>query len=254
MVMQQNQINLQARKAVVTGGASGLGYAIAKRLLRSGANVALWDLREEALARAAIELAPEGPVKTVAVNVADHAAGQSAAARSIELLGEVDILVNSAGIAGPAIPAVDYTPQDWQSVMDVNITGLFYCCQAFLPHMSGRDYGRVVNIASVAGKDGNPNACAYSASKAGVIALTKSLAKEVAKTGIRINCITPAAVRTPIFDQISQAHIDFMLSKIPLGRLGLPDEVAAMVAWLASEECSFSTGAAFDLSGGRSTY
>ncbi len=252
--MQQNQINLQARKAVVTGGASGLGYAIARRLLRSGADVALWDLQEEALARAALELAPEGPVKTVVVNVADHAAVNAAVARSVELLGAVDILVNSAGIAGPAIPAVDYTPQDWQSVMDVNITGLFYCCQALLPHMTGRDYGRIVNIASVAGKDGNPNACAYSASKAGVIALTKSLAKEVAKTGIRINCVTPAAVRTPIFDQISQAHIDFMLSKIPLGRLGQPEEIAAMVAWLASEECSFSTGAAFDLSGGRSTY
>lgn len=252
--MQLNQINLQGRRAVVTGGASGLGYAIARRLLQSGANVALWDFNPEALARAALDLAPEGPVKHHVVNVADHGAVQAAAARSIADLGAVDILVNSAGIAGPAIPAVEYTPADWQSVMDVNITGLFFCCQALLPHMTERDYGRIVNIASVAGKDGNPNACAYSASKAGVIALTKSLAKEVAKTGVRINCITPAAVRTPIFDQISQAHIDFMLSKIPLGRLGQPEEIAAMVAWLASEECSFSTGAAFDLSGGRSTY
>lgn len=252
--MQVNQINLQGRKAVVTGGASGLGYAIARRLLQSGANLVLWDLKDETLARAAFDLAPEGPVRTVAVNVADHAAVQAAAARSIEALGAIDILVNSAGIAGPAVPAVEYTPADWQSVIDVNLTGTFNCCQALLPHMTARDYGRVVNIASVAGKDGNPNACAYSASKAGVIALTKSLAKEVAKTGVRINCITPAAVRTPIFDQISQAHVDFMLSKIPLGRLGLPEEIAAMVAWLASEECSFSTGAAFDLSGGRSTY
>ena len=252
--MQQNQINLQGRKAIVTGGASGLGYAIAKRLLQSGANVALWDSNAESLARAALDLVPEGPVRTIPVNVADHAGVRAATARSIELLGAVDILVNSAGIAGPAVPAVEYTPADWQSVLEVNLTGVFNCCQALLPHMTKRDYGRVISIASVAGKDGNPNACAYSASKAGVIALTKSLAKEVAKTGIRINCITPAAVRTPIFDQISQAHIDFMLSKIPMGRLGLPEEIAAMVAWLASEECSFSTGATFDLSGGRSTY
>ena len=252
--MQTNQINLQGRKAVVTGGASGLGYAIARRLLQSGANVALWDLKPEVLDRAALDLVPEGPVKTLVVDVADHEAVRAAASLSVELLGAVDIVVNSAGIAGPAVPAIEYSPSDWQSVIDVNLTGTFNCCQAFLSHMGGRDYGRVVNIASVAGKDGNPNACAYSASKAGVIALTKSLAKEVAKTGIRINCITPAAVRTPIFDQISQAHIDFMLSKIPLGRLGMPEEIAAMVAWLCSEECSFSTGAVFDLSGGRSSY
>jgi 3-oxoacyl-[acyl-carrier protein] reductase len=252
--MQVNQINLQARKAIVTGGASGLGYAIAKRLLQSGADVALWDLKQEALDQAAFDLAPEGPVRKFVVNVADHAAVKSACAGSIEEFGAVDILVNSAGIAGPAVPAVDYTPGDWQSVLDVNLTGTFNCIQALLPHMTMRNYGRVINIASVAGKDGNPNACAYSASKAGVIALTKALAKEVARTGIRINCITPAAVRTAIFDQISQEHIDYMLSKIPMGRLGQPAEIAAMVAWLASEECSFSTGAAFDLSGGRSTY
>lgn len=252
--MQVNQINLQGRKAVVTGGASGLGYAITKRLLQSGADVALWDLKQDALDQAAFDLAPEGPVRKFVVNVADHAAVKAACAGSVEEFGAIDILVNSAGIAGPAIPAVNYTPADWQSVIDVNLTGTFNCMQALLPHMTGRNYGRIINIASVAGKDGNPNACAYSASKAGVIALTKSLAKEVAKTGIRINCITPAAVRTAIFDQISQEHIDFMLSKIPLGRFGLPEEIAAMVAWLASEECSFSTGAAFDLSGGRSTY
>jgi 3-oxoacyl-[acyl-carrier protein] reductase len=252
--MQQNQINLQARKAVVTGGASGLGYAIARRLLRSGADVVLWDMKAEALGGAAVDLAPEGPVHIRQVNVADRADVADAVAFSVEKLGAVDILVNSAGIAGPAVPAVEYSAADWQSVIDVNLTGTFFCCQALLPHMSGRDYGRIVNIASVAGKDGNPNASAYSASKAGVIALTKSLAKEVARTGIRINCITPAAVRTPIFDQVSQAHIDFMLSKIPLGRFGTTEEIAAMVAWLASEECSFSTGATFDLSGGRSTY
>lgn len=252
--MQVNQINLQGRKAVVTGGASGLGYAIAKRLLQSGANVMLWDLRQEQLDTACAELAPEGPAKGTPVDVADHAGVRKALARAVEALGAVDIVVNSAGIAGPAIPAVEYTADDWRSVIDVNLTGTFNVCQAALPHMTGRNYGRIINIASVAGKDGNPNACAYSASKAGVIGLTKGLAKEVAKSGVRINCITPAAVRTPIFDQISQAHIDFMLSKIPMGRLGQPEEIAAMVAWLASEECSFSTGAVFDLSGGRSTY
>jgi 3-oxoacyl-[acyl-carrier protein] reductase len=252
--MQVNQINLQGRKAVVTGGASGLGYAITKRLLQSGADVALWDLKQEALDQAAFDLAPEGPVRKFMVDVADHAAVRAACDGSVREFGAIDILVNSAGIAGPAVPAVNYTPADWQSVIDINLTGTFNCMQALLPHMTARNYGRIINIASVAGKDGNPNACAYSASKAGVIALTKSLAKEVAKTGIRINCITPAAVRTAIFDQISQEHIDFMLSKIPLGRFGLPEEIAAMVAWLASEECSFSTGAAFDLSGGRSTY
>lgn len=252
--MQTNQINLQGRRAVVTGGASGLGHATARRLLRSGANVVLWDRNPDALAQAAADLAPEGPVRTAAVDVVDHAAVAAAAALAIDELGAVDILVNSAGIAGPAIPAVDYSLADWKAVIDVNLTGVFSCCQAFLPHMIARDYGRIVSIASVAGKDGNPNASAYSASKAGVIALTKSLAKEVARTGIRINCITPAAVRTAIFDQITQTHIDFMLSKIPMGRLGMPEEIAAMIAWLASEECSFSTGAAFDLSGGRSTY
>jgi 3-oxoacyl-[acyl-carrier protein] reductase len=252
--MQVNQINLQGRKAVVTGGASGLGHAIAKRLLQSGANVMLWDLNRDRLDEAATALAPEGPVRTDVVDVADHAAVRAALGRAADALGAVDIVVNSAGIAGPAIPAVDYTADDWRSVIEVNLTGTFNVCQAALPHMTARNYGRIINIASVAGKDGNPNACAYSASKAGVIGLTKSLAKEVAKTGIRINCITPAAVRTPIFDQISQAHIDFMLSKIPMGRLGQPEEIGAMVAWLASEECSFSTGAVFDLSGGRSTY
>jgi len=252
--MQVNRINLQGRNAIVTGGASGLGYAIAKRLLQSGANVALWDLKRDALERAAVELAPEGKVPGFVVDVTDHDGVKAAGAESVAALGHVDILVNSAGIAGPAVPVVDYKPSDWQSVIDVNLTGTFNCIQALLRHMMDRDYGRVINIASVAGKDGNPNASAYSASKAGVIALTKSVAKEVAKTGIRINCITPAAVHTALFDQMNQQHIDYMLSKIPMGRFGLPEEVAAMVAWLASEECSFATGAAFDLSGGRSTY
>jgi 3-oxoacyl-[acyl-carrier protein] reductase len=252
--VQGNQINLQGRKAIVTGAASGLGLATTVRLLRSGADVALWDLDPDVLAQVKIDLAPEGPVRLVAVNVADPQAVRGAFEQSLEQLGAIDILVNSAGVAGPAVPAIRYTPADWQSVLDVNLSGVFYCCQAVLPHMMERNYGRIVSIASVAGKEGNPNAAAYSASKAGVIALTKSLAKEVSSTGIRVNCVTPAAVRTPMFDQITQEHIDFMLSKIPLGRLGRPEEVAAMIAWMCSEECSFSTGAAFDLSGGRSTY
>jgi 3-oxoacyl-[acyl-carrier protein] reductase len=252
--MQGNQINLQFRQAIVTGGASGLGLATATRMLRSGARVALWDRDLDVLAQIKADLAPEGPIRIFAVNVADPVSVRAAFDATLEELGAVDILVNSAGIAGPAVPAVQYTPADWQAVLDVNLSGVFYCCQAVLPHMMQRNYGRIVSIASVAGKEGNPNASAYSASKAGVIALTKSLAKEVARTGIRINCVTPAAVRTPMFDQITQEHIDFMLSKIPLGRLGQPEEIAAMIAWLCSEECSFSTGSAFDLSGGRSTY
>ncbi|HEX4330200.1 MAG TPA: SDR family NAD(P)-dependent oxidoreductase [Burkholderiales bacterium] len=252
--MQTNQINLYGRKAIVTGGASGLGFAAARRLLRSGANVALWDLDLERLEILKADLAAEGPIHVAVVNVADPLAVRRAFEQSLEDLGEVDILVNSAGVAGPAVPAIRYTASEWQGVLDVNLSGVFYCCQAVLPHMLERNYGRIVSIASVAGKEGNPNAAAYSASKAGVIALTKSLAKEVAQSGIRINCVTPAAVKTPIFEQITQEHIDFMLSKIPLGRLGEPGEVAALIAWLCSEECSFSTGAAFDLSGGRSTY
>ena len=252
--MQPNQINLYGRKAIVTGGASGLGLSIARRLLRSGANVALWDLDLQALEILKADLAAEGPVRIAAVNVADPQAVKQAFEQSLDELGAVDILVNSAGVAGPAVPAIRYTAADWQNVININLNGVFYCCQAVLPHMLERNYGRIVSIASVAGKEGNPNASAYSASKAGVIALTKSLAKEVAKSEIRINCVTPAAVRTPLFDQISQEHIDFMLAKIPLGRLGQPEEIAAAVAWMCSEECSFSTGAAFDLSGGRSTY
>ncbi|HEY4371462.1 MAG TPA: SDR family NAD(P)-dependent oxidoreductase [Burkholderiales bacterium] len=252
--MQSNQINLYGRKAIVTGGASGLGFAAARRLLRSGANVALWDLDLDLMQRLKADLAAEGPVHVAVVDVSDPLAVKRAFEQSLEDLGEVDILVNSAGIAGAAMPAIRYGAAEWQRVIDVNLSGVFYCCQAVLPHMLERNYGRIVSIASVAGKEGNPNAAAYSASKAGVIALTKSLAKEVAQSRVRINCVTPAAVKTPMFEQITREHIDFMLSKIPLGRLGEPGEVAALIAWLCSEECSFSTGAAFDLSGGRSTY
>jgi 2-dehydro-3-deoxy-L-rhamnonate dehydrogenase (NAD+) len=252
--MQTNQINLMGRVAAVTGGASGIGTAIAKRLLQSGASVALWDRDRARLDAVASELAVYGPVTGVLAEMSDRTSVDQAAVDTQARYGRIDILVNSAGVAGPAKPALEYTAAEWQDVIDVNLTGVFYGCAAVLRYMQSQDYGRIINIASVAGKDGNPNAAAYSASKAGVIALTKSLAKEVARSGIRINCITPAAVRTPIFEQITQAHIDYMLSKIPMGRLGMPDEVAAMVAWLASEECSFSTGAVFDLSGGRSTY
>ena len=245
-----NQIDLQGRHAVVTGGASGIGLAIAQRLVASGATVTIWD-RDEPAARAAA--APlDG--HAVAVDVTDAAAVADATRRTLDAAPAIDILINNAGITGPNATVWDYPVDAWHAVFDINVHGVFHCCRAVVPLMRARDYGRIVNIASVAGKDGNPNASAYSASKAAVIALTKSLGKELADTGIRVNCVTPAAVRTPLFAQMTQAHIDYMLSKIPIGRFGETAEIAAMVAWLASEECSFSTGAVFDLSGGRSTY
>jgi len=247
-----NQLDLAGRHAVITGGAVGLGYAIAQRVLASGGTVTLWDRDEAALARTKAALGAR--VHTVVVNVADHASVVAATARTVAINPSIDALVNSAGITGPNVKVWDYPPQDWQDVIQVNLNGLFYCCREVVPHMRGRNYGRIVNIASVAGKDGNPNASAYSASKAAVIALTKSLGKELADTGVRVNCVTPAAVKTAIFDQMSPEHIAFMLSKIPMARFGTPEEVAAMVAWLCTEDCSFSTGAVFDLSGGRSTY
>ena len=247
-----NQLDLAGRHAVITGGAVGLGYAIAQRVLASGGTVTLWDRDEAALQRAKTGLGTA--VNTVIVNVADHASVVSAVAQTVAINPAIDALVNSAGITGPIAKVWDYPPQDWQQVMEVNLNGLFYCCREVVPHMRKRNYGRIVNIASVAGKDGNPNASAYSASKAAVMALTKSLGKELADTGVRVNCVTPAAVKTAIFDQMSSEHIAFMLSKIPMGRFGMPEEVAAMVAWLCTEDCSFSTGAVFDLSGGRSTY
>ena len=252
-----NQLDLAGRHAVITGGAVGLGFAIAERVLASGGAVTLWDRDEAALQRAKTQLdagLTAGPVNVVIVNVADHASVVNAVTQTVAINPAIDALVNSAGIAGPNVKVWDYPPQDWQDVMQVNLNGLFYCCREVVPHMRARNYGRIVNIASVAGKDGNPNASAYSASKAAVMALTKSLGKELADTGVRVNCVTPAAVKTAIFDQMSPEHIAFMLSKIPMGRFGTPEEVAAMVAWLCTEDCSFSTGAVFDLSGGRSTY
>ncbi len=247
-----NQLDLKGRHAVITGGAVGLGYAIAQRYLASGGSVTLWDRDEKALAQAKAALT--GEVNTVIVDVANHTSVAAAVAQTMALNPAIDALVNSAGITGPNVKVWDYPPQDWQQVINVNLNGLFFCCREVVPHMRSRNYGRIVNIASVAGKDGNPNASAYSASKAAVIALTKSLGKELADTGVRVNCVTPAAVKTAIFDQMSPEHIAFMLSKIPMGRFGTPEEVAAMVTWLCTEDCSFSTGAVFDLSGGRSTY
>ena len=247
-----NQLDFTHRRAVVTGGAAGIGYAIAQRLVQSGATVALWDRDAAALARAEASL-PRGTL-TQALDVANADAVAKAALAAERELGRIDVLVCSAGITGPNTTTWEYPVEAWRQVIDVNLNGLFYCNRAIVPVMLKSDYGRIVNIASVAGKEGNPNAPAYSASKAGVIGLTKSLGKELAKTGIRVNCVTPAAVRTAIFDQMSQQHIDFMLSKIPLARFGGVDEIAALVCWLASEECSFSTGAVFDLSGGRATY
>ena len=242
----------EGRTAIVTGGASGIGLAAAARLLREGARVAVWDRNAEALAKLAGELG--AAVHTEALDLADANAVQRAADATAKALGKLDILVASAGLAGPVYTTWDYPIDEWHRVFDVNVHGLFYCNRFVVPHMMANGYGRIVNIASIAGKEGNPNASAYSASKAAVIGLTKSLGKELAKTEIRVNCITPAAVRTPIFDQITQQHIDYMLSRIPIGRLGKVEEIAAMICWLASEEVSFTTGSVFDCSGGRATY
>jgi 2-dehydro-3-deoxy-L-rhamnonate dehydrogenase (NAD+) len=247
-----NELDFKGRTAVITGGAVGIGFAVAQRLVASGARVSLWDRDAAALDRAQAALG--NATDTRVVDVADAAGVDAAARATANALTRIDVLVCSAGITGPNVPLADYPLDAWRQVIDVNLNGLFYCNRAIVPIMLASDYGRIVNIASVAGKEGNPNASAYSTSKAGVIGLTKSLGKELAKTGIRVNCVTPAAVKTAIFDQMSQQHIDFMLSKIPLGRFGKVEEIAAMVAWLCSEDCSFSTGAVFDLSGGRATY
>jgi len=247
-----NDLDFRDRTAVVTGGAAGIGLAIARRLAASGAALALWDRDEAALANA--RAAFRGGVVTHALDVADADAVARAADATAKAMGRIDVLVCSAGVTGPNTPTWEYPVDAWRQVIEVNVNGLFYCNRAVVPVMLKNDYGRIVNIASVAGKEGNPNASAYSTSKAAVIGLTKSLGKELAKTGIRVNCVTPAAVRTAIFDQMTQQHIDFMLSKIPMGRFGAVEEIAALVSWLASEECSFSTGAVFDVSGGRATY
>ncbi|HEX7968956.1 MAG TPA: SDR family NAD(P)-dependent oxidoreductase [Stellaceae bacterium] len=244
-----NQIDLKNRIAAISGGARGIGLATAERFIRSGAKVAIWDMDgAEAAARRL-----EGAIGCT-VDVTDEKSVAAALAETERRLGPVDILVASAGIAGPNATVADYPVDAWRKVIEVDLNGVFLCCRAVVPGMVKRNYGRIVNIASIAGKEGNPNAAPYSAAKAGVISLTKSLGKELAQTGVRVNCITPAAVKTAIFDQITQQHIDYMLSKIPMGRFGTVEEMAAIIAWLASEECSFTTGGVFDVSGGRATY
>ena len=247
-----NQLDFAGRHAVVTGGAAGLGYGIAERLIASGGSVTLWDRDEAAAGKAAAALGPKA--FAVKVDVAQQPSVVAAVAQTLAHSQRIDALVNSAGITGPNTKLWDYPADNWRQVIDVNINGVFLCCREVVAQMRKQGYGRIVNIASVAGKEGNPNASAYSASKAAVIALTKSLGKELADTGIRVNCVTPAAVKTAIFDQMTPEHIAFMRSKIPMGRFGTVEEIAAMVGWLCTEDCSFSTGAVFDLSGGRSTY
>ncbi|PDQ18043.1 3-oxoacyl-ACP reductase [Mesorhizobium sanjuanii] len=239
------------RSAVITGGASGIGLAVAQRIVDEGGRVSIWDRDPAQIERASTVVAN---LHGVTVDVADPAAVEGAARQTIEALGAVDILVTSAAITGPNMTMWEYSTDDWRQVVDININGVFYCNRALVPHMLERNYGRIVNIASIAGKEGNPNASAYSTSKAAVIGMTKSLGKELAKTKVTVNCVTPAAVRTAIFQQMSQEHIDFMLSKIPMARFGEVEEVAALISWIASEECSFTTAAVFDVSGGRATY
>jgi len=249
-----NKIDIEGRTAVVTGGARGIGLAIARRLLVSGANVALWDADSAAVESATQGLSGHGQVQDVTVDLTDPDAVDAAASTTRKRFGSIDILVNNAGITGPNKTTWEYAPEEWQQVMAVNLYGVFLCCRVLVPGMIEGAYGRIVNIASIAGKEGNPNAPAYSSSQAAVIALTKSLGKELARSGVLVNCVTPAAVKTDIFKQMTEEHIQYMLSKIPLGRFGTPEEVAALVAWLCCEECSFSTGGIFDISGGRATY
>ncbi len=247
-----NQIDLNNRCAVVTGGAQGFGRAIAERFVNSGARVAIWD-HDAPLAEKTAKAIGNGVI-AIKVDVSDLAAVEQARDATLAALGRIDILVNNAGIAGVNKSVWETDIEEWRKVLRINLDGPFICCKAIVPAMVKQNYGRIVNIASIAGKEGNPNAAHYSASKAGLIALTKSLGKELAGYQIAVNAVTPAAARTAIFDQMTQAHIDFMLSKIPKGRFVLVEELAAMVAWLASEDCAFSTGAVFDISGGRATY
>ncbi|MEN3297362.1 MAG: 2-dehydro-3-deoxy-L-rhamnonate dehydrogenase [Burkholderiales bacterium] len=248
-----NQLDLNGRAAIVTGGASGIGLAIARRLGISGAALGLWDVNDVALAQAVHSLGkPE--IHTFSVDISSQEQVETAFAAALDVLGKIDVLVNSAGISGPNAPTWEYPVDAWSKVLQVNLTGTFLACRVAVPHMIGNGYGRIVNIASVAGKEGNPNAPACSASEAGVIGLTKTLGKELAKTGVNVNCVTPGAVNTAILGQMTPRHIDDMLSKVPMGRLGEVDEIAALAGWLCTEECSFSTGAVFDLSGGRAMY
>ncbi len=256
-----NAIDLKNRTAIVTGGARGIGFAIAQRMLASGATVVLWDIDAAALDRSGAALQGQsngdngnGRVHAAVVDVTDAAAIERAVAADLREAGKIDILVNNAGITGGNAPLWELAPEVWRRVVEVNLIAPYLTCRAVVPHMVRAGYGRIVNIASIAGKEGNPNASHYSASKAGLIALTKSLAKELAATGVLVNCVTPAAAKTELFAQMRQEHIDYMLSKIPMNRFVEVDEIAALVAWLASDDCSFSTGAVFDISGGRAVY
>ena len=244
--------SMRGKRAVITGGAQGIGYAIAEKFLSQGAQISLWDQDEALMAEAGDTLGESA--SGVAVDVTNPDMIEAAAREAQESVGGIDVLVNNAGIAGAALPVCDYPLDEWRRVIEIDLNGVFYCCRAVVPVMVAQDYGRIVNIASIAGKEGNPNASAYSAAKAGVIALTKSLGKELAETGVRVNCITPAAAKTRIFEQITQEHIDYMLSKIPMARFVEVEEIAELVAWLSSDACAFSTGAVFDISGGRATY
>ncbi|MDP3082844.1 MAG: SDR family NAD(P)-dependent oxidoreductase [Rubrivivax sp.] len=249
-----NQIDLKGRVAVVTGGAQGIGLATSERLLRSGASVVLWDIDAGQLDAACQALAAFGPVSGQTVELTDEAAVAAAAAAAVQQHGRIDILINNAGITGGNAPTWELDPAVWRRVIEVNLVAPYLTCRAVVPQMLTQGWGRIVNVASVAGKEGNPNASHYSASKAGVIALTKSLAKEVATRGILVNAVAPAVAKTAMFAQMQQTHIDYMLGKIPMGRFVEVGEIAAMIAWLCSEDCSFSTGSVFDLSGGRATY
>ena len=249
-----NKIDLQDRVAIVTGAARGMGFAIAQRFLQSGASVILWDLNADALQAAKNKLASFGDVHVDAVNVADFEAVKAATDRVRQRHGKIDILINSAGIAGINTPLADYPIETWNQVMQVNLNGIFHTCKAAVPHMQQAGYGRIVNIASMAGKDGNPNASAYSVSKGAVITLTKSLGKELATEGISVNVVAPAVIGTEMLADVTEEQLGYMLAKIPMGRMGTVEEIASLVSWLSSEECSYSTGAVFDLSGGRATY
>ena len=244
-----NKINLENRVAIVTGGAQGFGLAITKRFIESGAKVLIWDKDTEYLNK--VDLIN---TQKIEVDVSSYKSVENAYAESLRYEDKIDILINNAGIAGPNFKTWDYPLEEWQKVIDIDLTGVFYCCKTIVPHFIKNNYGRIVNISSIAGKEGNPNAMPYSAAKAGVIALTKSLGKELAENNISVNCVTPAPAKTRIFDQITQEHIDYMLSKIPRNRFVLVEELASLVAWMSSEENSYTTGSTFDLSGGRATY
>jgi 2-dehydro-3-deoxy-L-rhamnonate dehydrogenase (NAD+) len=247
-----NRLDFAGRSAIVTGGAQGIGLAIVERLVASGARVRVWDRDEKRLADTTQRLG--APVSAEAIDVADAASIERGTGRALQALGKIDVLVNNAGIAGMTSPVVEYPVEEWRRVIDVDLTGPFLCCRAVVPHMTRAGYGRIVNIASIAGKEGNPNAAAYGAAKGGLIAFTKSLGKELAQTGVLVNCVTPAAAQTAILEQVTPEFAKFMLSKIPMGRFVKVEEIAALACWLASEDCSFSTAGVFDISGGRATY